>query len=229
MDMILENITRLREHIYNRAVKAGRSPEEIILVAVSKMVGINQIKDAREAGITTFGESYIQEARQKIPQFSEEIKWHLVGHLQTNKVKYVLPLFSMIHSVDSIRLAQEISQRATQLEKTMEILIQVNIGQENTKSGVSPEGLPQLLEEVFSLKGIAVKGLMTMPPYFSDSENVRPFFKKMRELRDNLFPSLPDGFSLPHLSMGISSDYEVAIDEGATILRIGTAIFGERK
>ena len=229
METIAENIARLRERIYNRALKAGRKPDEITLVAVTKTVDTNRIKEAKEAGITSFGENYVQEAREKIPHLGEGITWHMIGHLQTNKVKYVVPLFSMVHSVDSARLAGEISERAIERNKIMEVLIQVNSGQENAKAGVTPEELPQLLEAVFSLKGITVKGLMAMPPYSSDPEKVRPFFTTLRELRDKLFTFFSDSPSLAHLSMGMSSDFEVAIDEGATILRIGTAIFGGRK
>ena len=229
METIAENIFRLRERIFNRAIKNGRNPDEITLVAVSKNVDIDRIRAAQEAGITTFGENYVQEAIVKVSQVGKGATWHMIGHLQTNKVKNVAPLFSMIHSVDSIHLAEEISQRVIKLEKTMEVLIQVNIGGECTKTGVHPEKASSLLEEICHLKGIMVKGFMTMPPYFSNPEQVRPFFRKMRELRDNLVPYFPDSVSLPHLSMGMSSDFEVAIDEGATILRIGTAIFGARK
>ena len=229
MGTIAENIVRLRERIYTRAIKAGRKPEEITLVAVTKTVESNRIREAREAGITAFGENYVQEAIGKIPHIGEGVTWHMIGRLQTNKVKYVVPVFSMIHSVDSIRLAEEISEQAIKHEKTMDILIQVNIGRENAKAGVTPEELPQLLETVSSLNVIIVRGLMTMPPYFSDPEKVRPFFKILRDLRDKNFSGLSDSLPLFHLSMGMSSDFEVAIDEGATILRIGTAIFGGRK
>ncbi|WAC07512.1 MAG: YggS family pyridoxal phosphate-dependent enzyme [Thermodesulfobacteriota bacterium] len=230
METIAENITRLRERIYNRALKTGRKPDEITLVAVTKTVDSNRIKEAREAGVTVFGENYVQEAMGKIRHIGEEVSWHMIGHLQTNKVKHVVPLFSMIHSVDSVRLAEEISERAIERDKIMEVLIQVNIGRENAKAGgVKPEELPQLFEAVSSLRGINVKGLMIMPPYFSDPEKARPFFTTLRELRDKLFPFYSDSLPLSHLSMGMSSDFEVAIDEGATILRIGTAIFGGRK
>jgi len=228
METIAENIARLRERIYNRALKAGRKPDEITLVAVTKTVDTNRIREAREAGITAFGENYVQEAREKIPHLGEGVTWHMIGHLQTNKVKYVVPLFSMIHSVDNVRLAKEISERAIERDKMMEVLIQLNCAGENTKGGVLPKELPQLLEAVSSFKGITVKGLMTMPPYFSDPEKVRPFFTTLRELRNKFFP-FSDSLSLAHLSMGMSSDFEVAIDEGATLLRIGTAIFGGRK
>jgi len=229
METIADNIARLRERIYNRALKAGRKADEITLVAVTKTVDSDRIREAKDAGITAFGENYLQEAREKIPRVGGGVTWHMIGHLQTNKVKYVLPLFSMIHSVDSFRLAEEISAQAIKRDKKADVLIQVNSGRENTKTGVKPEELPQLLEAVSSLKGITVKGLMTMPPFFSDQEKARPFFTTLRELRDKLFPFFSDSLSLAHLSMGMSSDFEVAIDEGATILRIGTAIFGGRK
>lgn len=229
MSSIAENIARLRERIYNSVLKIGRKPEEIMLVAVSKTVGVENIKEAIEAGITIFGENYVQEAKGKIAQIGPGITWHMIGHLQTNKVKYVVLFFSMIHSVDSIHLAKEISQRAIKVGKSMDVLIQINIEGEKTKGGIRPEQIAPLLDAISPLKGIQVKGLMTMPPYFSDPEMARPFFKKLRELRDKLLPSLPDSVSLSHLSMGMSSDFEVAIEEGATIIRIGNYIFGERK
>lgn len=226
MDTVAENIARLRERIYNRALKAGRKPEEITLVAVTKTVDASRIMEAIEAGITDFGESYVQEAREKIPLIDANVAWHMIGHLQTNKAKYVVPLFSMIHSVDSARLAGEISEQAIKHGKIMGVLIQVKIGRDDTKAGITPEELPQVLEAVSSLKGIILNGLMTIPPYFSDPEKARPFFSGLRELRDK---HLSASSSLLHLSMGMSDDFEVAIDEGATILRIGTALFGGRK
>ena len=226
METIAENIARLRERIYTRAIKKGRNPDDILLVAVSKTVDSKRVHQAIEAGITDFGESYVQEAREKIPQIGAGVAWHLIGHLQTNKVKYVVPLFSMIHSVDSALLAGEISERAMKYGKTVQqVLIQVKIARDDAKAGVTPEELPQLLEAVSSLKGVTVNGLMTIPPYFPDPEKARPFFSTLRELRDKLFST---SRSLSHLSMGMSDDFEVAIDEGATILRIGTSIFGGR-
>jgi len=229
MDDIAGNIARVRERICNTALQAGRNPEEVTLVAVTKKVGLSRIKEAIDAGLTTFGENYVQEAREKISQIGQGVTWHMVGHLQTNKVKYVVPLFSMIHSVDSVHLAQEISKRAIKLGKSIDVLIQVNISGEETKSGITYDRLIQRLEAIAPLKGIQVRGLMTMPPYFSDPEITRPYFKKLRQLRDRLIPSLPDSVSLSHLSMGMSGDFEVAIEEGATMVRVGTAIFGERK
>ena len=229
MSTIAENIARVQERINNRAVKVGRKPEEITLVAVSKTVDAARIKEAVEAGITTLGENYVQEAKEKIPEIGGGVTWHMIGHLQTNKVKYVVPLFSMIQSVDSLRLAKEISQRALKLGTIMDMLIEVNLGEEQTKTGLSAVEVPALLEAVADLKGIKVKGLMTMPPYFLDPEKARPFFQKLRELRDNLVSSVPEQISLDHLSMGMSSDFETAIEEGATMVRVGTAIFGERR
>ena len=229
MGTIAENLARIQERIQNRALKVGRKPEDITLVAVSKTVEISRIKEAIDAGVTTLGENYVQEAREKISQLGQEVSWHMIGHLQTNKVKYVVPQFSMIQSVDSLRLAQEISKRALKLGKSIDVLIQVNISGEETKSGVNPEQLLPLLEKIAPLKGIKVKGLMTMPPFFSDPERARPYFRKLWQLREKTLPSLPDSISLTHLSMGMSGDFEVAIEEGATMVRIGTAIFGERK
>jgi len=229
MNIIAENIARVKERIAESALRAGRKPEEITLVAVSKRVDLSRIKEAIEAGVTTFGENYVQEASEKISQIGEDVNWHMVGHLQTNKVKYVVPLFSVIHSVDSLRLAEEISKRALTLEKTIEVLIQVNISEEDTKSGITSDQLLRLLEAVAPLGGISVRGLMTMPPFFPDQELSRPFYQKLRQFRDRLLPVLPDSISLSHLSMGMSGDFEVAIEEGATMVRVGTAVFGGRK
>jgi len=229
MNTIAENIARVKERIAESALKAGRKPEEITLVAVSKRVDLSRIEAAIEAGVTNFGENYVQEAKEKISRIDQGLAWHMIGHLQTNKVKYVAPLFSVIHSVDSLHLAQEISKRALTLEKSIEVLIQVNISEEDTKSGILSDELVRLLEAVAPLGGISVKGLMTMPPYFPDQELSRPFYQKLREFRDRLLPALPDSISLSHLSMGMSGDFEVAIEEGATMVRVGTAVFGERK
>jgi uncharacterized pyridoxal phosphate-containing UPF0001 family protein len=201
MSTIAENIARVKERIAERALRVGRSPEEITLIAVSKRVDISRIEAAISAGITSFGENYVQEAKEKITRIDQGVAWHMIGHLQTNKVKYVVPLFSMIHSVDSVHLA---------------------------KSGIASDELVRLLEAVAPLGGVSVKGLMTMPPYFPDQERARPFYRELRELRDRLLPVLPDSISLAHLSMGMSGDFEVAIEEGATMVRVGTAVFGER-
>jgi len=229
MGKIADNIARIRERIYNRAIQVGRNPEEIILVGVSKTVGITSIKEAIAAGITILGENYVQEAREKILQIKERVAWHMIGHLQRNKVKPALSLFSMIQSVDSWKLAKEISSQASKEGKLIEVLIQVNIGEEGTKSGVNPDEVEELLGNISNLSGIKVKGLMAIPPYFPEAEKARPFFRKLRKLRDRLLSYSSDTISLEHLSMGMSSDFEVAIEEGATMLRIGTAIFGERK
>lgn len=228
MNSIAENIARVKERIAESALRAGRTLEEITLVAVSKGVDVSRIKEAIEAGVTTFGENYVQEATEKISRMGKEVVWHMIGHLQTNKVKYVVPLFSMVHSVDSFRLARELSMRALILGKPIEVLIQAKISEEDTKSGIPSAELLRLLEAVAPLKGIKVKGLMTMAPYFPDQELSRPFYRRLRELRDRILPVLPDSIGLPHLSMGMSGDFEVAIREGATMVRVGTAIFGER-
>ena len=229
MNTIAENIARVKERIAESALRARRKPEEITLVAVSKRVDLSRIEAAIEAGVTNFGENYVQEAKEKISRIDQGVAWHMIGHLQTNKVKYVAPLFSVIHSVDSLHLAQEISKRALTLERSIEVLIQINISEEDTKTGILSDELVRLLEAVAPLGGISVIGLMTMPPYFPDQELSRPFYQKLREFRDRLLPALPDTISLAHLSMGMSGDFEVAIEEGATMVRVGTAVFGERK
>lgn len=229
MGVIAENIAIVRRRIQRAAEKAGRDPEEITLVAVSKKVDAARIQEALEAGITIFGENYVQEAREKIPQVGADAQWHMVGHVQTNKAKYVVPDFVLIHSVDTVKLAQEISRQAEKLDKIMDILIQVNISGEESKSGVGVGTALSLIQEAAQLKHVGIQGLMTMPPFFDEPERARPFFRGLRELRDQLLPLLPSSVSLPHLSMGMSGDFEVAVEEGATLVRIGTAIFGERR
>lgn len=226
--MIAENIARIRERVFTSASRAGRNPQEITVVAVSKKVGVAQIREAVDAGLNIFGENYVQEAKEKISQLGEGAMWHMIGRLQTNKVKHSIPLFSMIQSIGSLHLAEEVSLRAGAAGKTMDVLIQVNIGEETSKGGVGSDQVLSLLGAVSSLQGIRVRGLMGMAPYFLDSERVRPYFQKLRHLRDTILQYLPENISLPHLSMGMSGDFEVAIEEGATMVRIGTAIFGER-
>ena len=199
--------------------RAGRSPDEVTIIAVSKTQPSSLIEAAFEAGIKHFGENRVQEAQGKLPELSGiDAKWHLIGHLQTNKVKEALALFDIIHSVDSIRLAEVISRQA---DKEIRVLLQINVSGEETKGGFSPKELPQAFKTVTELPNIVVDGLMTIAPWISDAEQVRPVFKQLKELRD--------GLGLKHLSMGMTDDFEVAIEEGATMVRIGRAIFGERR
>jgi PLP dependent protein len=232
--MLKENLENILNRIRITAINCDRNPESIRLVAVTKTVPANRIKDAIQAGATIFGENYVQEARDKIRELSSyPVSWHFIGTLQSNKAKYVAKLFDLIHSVDSLKLAMEINKQAEKIGKIQDILIQVNVAGEAQKSGISPEQTIELLKAVSKFENISVKGLMTMPPYFNDPERVRPFFKQLRQLRNKLQKNFSDPSSAPHirldeLSMGMTGDFEAAIHEGATMVRIGTAIFGER-
>jgi pyridoxal phosphate enzyme (YggS family) len=202
----------------------------IRLVAVSKTMPAEVVKDAIEAGVTELGENYIQEAREKINALATyPVTWHFIGHLQSNKAKYAVRLFDLIHSVDSLKLAQELNKYAKKNDKIQAILIQVNVAKEVSKSGVYVEDTLQLLDKVSRLENIAIKGLMTMPPFFNAPEKARPYFTALRELRDQIKMEAISNISMDELSMGMTGDFETAIEEGATIVRIGTAIFGDRR
>jgi hypothetical protein len=208
-------------------MRAGRNPEDIKLIAITKTVDINRIQKAIDWGLRIFGESRVQEAKEKISKFEFrnsklKIEWHLVGYLQKNKARIAVQLFDLIHSLDSIELAAEINKNAEKIGKTQRVLIQVKLSEEETKHGVAREDLMDLMKAVSEMKRLNLEGLMTMPPFFDDPEMARPYFKELRELRDNAENS---GFTLPELSMGMTNDFEVAIEEGATMVRIGTGIF----
>jgi len=229
MKDVTENVIRVKELIAQAALRSGRSPEEVKLVAVSKKIPLEKIIPAIEAGIEILGENYVQEAQEKFNQIGSRVRWHMVGHLQRNKAKHAINIFDMIHSVDSWELAQELNRRAANLNKTLEILIQVNLSGEATKKGLlDKEKTYHLAEQINQLPNLCLKGLMTMPPYFPDPEEVRPYFKELRELRDKMEEQSQGRLQLKELSMGMSHDFQVAIEEGATLVRIGTAIFGPR-
>ena len=225
---IADNIASIQERISKSALRAGRDPVEIRLVAVSKTVSAESIQEAIAAGVTILGENYVQEARNKIARIGKQVEWHFIGHLQSNKAKYAVDLFSMIQSVDRLALAEELGQEANKRGKIVPVLIQVNISGEESKSGIDPQETLQLLERIAALQHLAVQGLMTMPPWFEDPEDARPYFSAMRKLREKLSREKIPGVALQELSMGMSGDFEVAIEEGATLVRIGTAIFGPR-
>lgn len=217
---IEQSILRITRCIAAAAERGGRSPSDITMIAVTKTVNSQTIQQAFAAGIRHFGESRVQEAREKIPSLSHlhpRPVWHMVGHLQTNKAKVAVELFDMIHSVDSIKVAEAISQHAI---KNISVLIQVNIGSEVSKHGFAPNEVATAVREISRLPKLEIGGLMTIAPYTDDPEEVRPLFRSLRLMRDSL--------GLKHLSMGMSHDFEVAIEEGATLVRIGRAIFGER-
>jgi len=225
---IADNIASIQERISKSALRAGRDPAEIRLVAASKTISAESIQEAIAAGVTILGENYMQEARNKIARIEKQVEWHFIGHLQSNKAKYAVDLFSMIQSVDRLALAEELGQEANKRGKIVPVLIQVNISGEESKSGIDPQETLQLLERIAALQHLAVQGLMTMPPWFEDPEDARPYFSAMRKLREKLSREKIPGVALQELSMGMSGDFEVAIEEGATLVRIGTAIFGPR-
>jgi len=214
-------VTELAATIHHLQDRIRASGREITLLAVTKTVPPERVDAALAAGITVFGENKVQEAKAKIPLVSSRARWHFIGHLQTNKARDAVELFELIHSVDSVKLATELNKCADRAGKTQPILLEVNLAGEASKSGIKPEDLQNALAQINQLPRLEVRGLMTVPPYCEEAEKVRPFFRRLRELRD--------ATGLHELSMGMSHDFEIAIEEGATIIRIGTAIFGERK
>ena len=224
---LAENLESIQQRIHAACSRAGRAPETITLLAVTKGQPPEIVTEANKLGLTFFGENKIQEAKAKIPLSAGKCRWHFIGHLQTNKCRDAVELFEMIQSVDSLHVAQEISKRADQAGKTVPILLEVNLAGEASKFGYRPDQLEKDLQQINALPRIEIHGLMTIPPWTSNAENVRPVFRKLRELKQCAEQAL--GAPLPHLSMGMSGDFEVAIEEGATIVRIGTALFGPRK
>ncbi|MGD1019495.1 MAG: YggS family pyridoxal phosphate-dependent enzyme [Verrucomicrobiia bacterium] len=221
MSAIADNIKVIDQRIQAAADRAGRDRSEITLISISKAIEPEAVEAALAAGQTVFGESKVQEARAKIPVVSGRARWHLVGHLQTNKARDAVALFDVIHSVDSRKLADELNKWSERAGKTQAILLEVNVSGEASKFGLKPEDLESTLTAINQLPRLEVRGLMTVAPYATEAAEARPYFRRLRELRDAL--------GLRDLSMGMSHDFEVAIEEGATMVRIGTAIFGERK
>ncbi len=229
MNTIAARLTALTSRIRTAAAAAGRSAGEIQLVAASKTFPPPAIREAVAAGVSDIGENYIQEARDKYAALQgTPVRWHFIGHLQTNKAKYAVRMFDLIHTVDSYRLAFELDRCAQKINKVQSVLIQVNLAGEASKSGVAPEEALPLIRRVAALEHVAVKGLMTLPPYFNAPEKVRPFFTALRRLRDRIAAERLETTGLQELSMGMTGDFEAAVAEGATLVRIGTAIFGER-
>ncbi|HPD56439.1 MAG TPA: YggS family pyridoxal phosphate-dependent enzyme [Smithellaceae bacterium] len=226
---IAANIRRIRERIAQAAARAGRVPDDIKLMAVTKTVSPERAREAINAGIDLFGENYVQEAKGKIAALGKNVKWHMIGHLQTNKAKYVVRLFDCVQSVDRIELARELDKRARLAGCKLNVLIEVNVSGEQSKSGVGAADAPLLAKNVASLENISVCGLMTMPPYFENPEEARPYFRALRELAAQIDRAGIPGVSMKELSMGMTDDFEVAIEEGATIVRVGRAIFGDRR
>jgi pyridoxal phosphate enzyme (YggS family) len=227
MGTIEENLRTVKERINDAAVRAGRDPAQITLIAVTKTVAIERIREAIAAGMFVFGENYVQEARRKIDEIGHAgLQWHFIGHLQTNKAHYAVRFFDLIHAVDSIKLARELDKKAAAEGRTVDCLIEVNLSEEESKFGITEDKARGLTHEMKGLKNISLQGLMTMPPYFDDPELARPYFIALRTLQEKI---AQDGIPLPELSMGMSTDFEVAIEEGATMVRVGRAIFGERR
>jgi PLP dependent protein len=228
MNQISRNLQEIKQRLGEAAGLAGRDLAGVRLVAVTKTVGLNRLQEAVAAGHTLFGENYVQEAKAKIAALGPGLTWHFIGHLQSNKARAAVELFDLIHSVDRLRLAQALDQAARRLGKVQDILLQVNLAGEASKSGAAPEDVQNLLSEISKMINLRVVGLMTMPPWFPDPEEARPYFRGLRELRDRLRRlNLVEG-DLSELSMGMTGDFEVAVAEGATLVRIGTAIFGRR-
>ena len=226
MSSILYNLERVREQIAHAAAKAGRDVKDIELVAIAKTHPAEKVREAVEAGQTLFGESRVQEARAKITELSSNIRWHFVGHLQKNKVRQALPLFEMIHSVDSLALAQDINRIAEEEGLYPRVLLEVNVAGEGSKFGFAPDDLGEQMEVLLALPRLSIEGLMCIPPLALESEDSRKFFVQVRELRDSLEKEF--NMKLPQLSMGMTQDFPIGIQEGVTLVRVGTAIFGER-
>lgn len=229
---IAENLARVRERIVAAARRAGRRSEDVALMAVSKTFPAERIREAYDAGLRLFGENRVQEFAGKIDSLRDLQggEWHLIGHLQTNKAAKAVELFAAIDSVDSLRLAQKLNASAEQLRKKIRVLIEINVGGEAAKSGVAPESreLEALLSAAAELEHLEFRGLMTVPPFTEDPQQARPYFRKLRELREQIAARRLPAVDMSTLSMGMSHDFEVAIEEGSTCVRVGTAIFGER-
>ena len=247
MSQIKENLLRVMERIEKAALRVGRDPKEIKLVAVSKTVEPVRVREAIKAGVSILGENYVQEAKKKIEEIGRPactepasrslaegrrfgegrpVAWHFIGHLQSNKAKYAVQLFDMIHSLDGIPLAEELNRRAEQADRMFKVMIEINLSGEATKFGTDEGRILNLARSILQLNSLSLEGLMTMPPYFDSPEMGRPYYIKLRELREKM---VREGIPIKELSMGMSNDFEIAIEEGATYVRVGTAIFGPRK
>jgi len=226
MPPIAENLEHVREQIVRAAKKSGRAADEIELVAITKTHPPEKVREACEAGQILFGESRVQEARAKIPELPSNLRWHFVGHLQKNKIRHALPLFELIHSIDSLALAREMDRIAEEEGSHPRVLLEVNVAGEGSKFGFQPDKLREEMEMLLGLNRLSILGLMTIPPLAEEAETSRRFFVQLCELRDRLQAEFHVDFA--QLSMGMTQDYAVAVEEGATLVRVGTAIFGER-
>ena len=225
---IAANIDEIKYRIAGAAARVSRDPAQIKLMAVTKTVAPERVKEAIDAGITLFGENYVQEAKEKITALGKNVQWHMIGHLQTNKSKYVVHLFNCVQSVDRMELAQEIDKRARFVGYKIDVLIEVNVSGEQTKSGIAAPDAINLVKNISALENISVRGLMTMPPFSDNPEDSRPYFRALKEISRQISEARIPLVIMDELSMGMTDDFEVAIEEGATIVRIGRAIFGQR-
>ena len=228
MDDIQVNIADIKEEIKQICHSCGRNPEDITLVVVTKTVDPERINYAVDCGVSNLGENKVQEIMDKYETVSKNIKWHLIGHLQTNKVKYIIDKVELIHSVDSVKLAEEISKRAERYDITKDVLVQINVAEEETKFGIGLEEAVNFVKSISAFDNIRIKGLMTIAPYSENPEGVRLVFRQLREKFDELSQMNLPNTEMKYLSMGMSNDYRIAIEEGANMIRIGTAIFGKR-
>lgn len=230
MSDVAVKLAAIHRRIEAAARRAGRSPQDVKLIGVSKTVPAEVIREAAAAGLGRFGENYVQEASRKMEVLGDlSLEWHFIGHLQSNKAKHAVGCFHWIHTVDRLSLARELDRRSGALGKTLPVLIQVHMGDEETKGGVSPQELERLFEDVQTMEWLEPRGLMAIPPFFEDPEAVRPFFRSLRHWLERLRHKARHPERLTELSMGMSHDFEVAIEEGATLVRVGTAIFGPRR
>ncbi len=227
--MIKDNLLEIQENIKRACEKSGRKKSDVELIAVSKTKPVSALMEAYESGCRVFGENKVQELVDKYEIMPKDIKWHMIGHLQRNKVKYIVDKAALIHSVDSLKLAEEISKEALKKQVQVSILIEVNVAGEDTKFGVKPEETEALVCKIAALPGISIKGLMTIAPYVDDPEENRQYFGQLKQLSVDINQKNIDNVNMSVLSMGMTGDYTVAIEEGATFIRVGTGIFGERK
>ena len=226
--MITENLEQVRKNIDEACRMAGRDPKEVTLIAVSKTKPVSMLKEAYDAGARCFGENKVQEIMDKHPQLPEDIQWHMIGHLQRNKVKYIVDKVCMMHSVDSLRLAQAIEQEAAKHNVCVPVLLEVNVAQEESKFGLKMDEVLPLIETIADFPHIKVQGLMTIAPYVENAEDNRDFFRQLKKLSVDIEAKNINNVSMSVLSMGMTGDYQVAVQEGATMVRVGTGIFGER-
>ena len=226
--MIQDNIRKVEENIQAACARSGRNSEAVKLIAVSKTKPVSMLEEAYAYGCRDFGENKVQELIDKYDKLPKDIRWHMIGHLQRNKVKYIVDKVYLIHSVDSVKLAQEISKEAVKKNVTVSVLIEVNVADEESKFGTSCEEAVNMVEEIAKLPGILIKGLMTIAPYVENAEENRQYFEKLRQIYVDIIHKNIDNVCMEELSMGMTGDYQVAVEEGATFVRVGTGIFGER-